>query len=300
MNTMNRVQLSLLSLCVLALVFLSFTPGHFAAAGTGAPLTGYAWSDGIGWVSMHGTIYGINAGADGTLSGYAWSDTVGWISANSADLTGCPSGTCTARISGGALLGWLRVIARDGSWDGFISLSGTAPNYGPTLDQSGNFSGYAWGDKVVGWLDFSRVSTAFTECTPSYSCSGNTIMYTDVQCHTSSYSSCTSPAFCSAGSSTCLYPPPSYNQGGQYSGHLEAVPQVVPQGITTTVHWNVSNVSECTVHGTNGDSWSGTTGTHTSQPIESSVVYTLTCPGLDGSNVNESVTVNIIPTFEER
>lgn len=43
-----------------------------------------------------------------------------------------------------------------GGWDGWISLSGSSPSYGPT--KSGvNFSGYAWGSDVLGWLDFSQV-----------------------------------------------------------------------------------------------------------------------------------------------
>lgn len=63
---------------------------------TGNKLTGYAWNDSIGWVSMncdqtsHGgsdqcgtSDYGVSIDANGDFSGWAWNDAVGWISFNS-------------------------------------------------------------------------------------------------------------------------------------------------------------------------------------------------------------------------
>lgn len=49
-------------------------------------LSGFAWNDKIGWISMRGVSpsYGISI-ASGTFSGYAWNDAVGWISFNSAN-----------------------------------------------------------------------------------------------------------------------------------------------------------------------------------------------------------------------
>lgn len=132
-------------------------------------LSGYAWSDNIGWVSFNcsdlGTCgavdYGVDIDANGILSGYAWSDNVGWVSFNSSDLTGCPSGTCNAKLNSGTgvLSGWIKALAADGNgWDGWISLSGSNPDYGPTLNTTDPnnqiFEGYAWGDEVVGWVKF--------------------------------------------------------------------------------------------------------------------------------------------------
>jgi hypothetical protein len=94
-------------------------------------VTGWAWSDTIGWISLNcsdlGTCatsnYGLSKAANGTLSGYAWSDNVGWVSANAADLVGCPSAPCTAVVSGTSYMGWLKAVsggsAQSGS--GFIS-----------------------------------------------------------------------------------------------------------------------------------------------------------------------------------
>lgn len=134
------------------------------AQSSGGSISGYGWSETIGWISFSGSGYGMSVDASGTISGYGWSEHVGWVSAQSSDLAGCPSAPCTATInSSGALQGWMRVLAggtsQSGGWDGFIRLSGS--NYGPVRQSSGSFLGYAWGSDVVGWVDFQNVSTDF-------------------------------------------------------------------------------------------------------------------------------------------
>jgi hypothetical protein len=153
-------------------------------------LSGWAWSGyddgngnkvGVGWISFNCVSdpdctadYGVRInetnrfpGGIGLMSGYAWSPNIGWISFEPADLTGCPSGTCTAQMNwvpggtGGTLSGWARALSGissgSGGWDGWIKLSSTVgePNYGVQL--SGNkFSGYAWGGSTnVGWIDWA-------------------------------------------------------------------------------------------------------------------------------------------------
>ncbi len=109
-------------------------------------------------------------------------------------------------------------------------------------------------------------------------------------------------------------PPPSFQSftttaPGQIfnaSGHLQARPTLIRRETITRVYWNVSNVSSCSVTGTNGDAWSGnTSGTSgaTTSPLQTRTVYTLRCTSLPGSgaaNVNESVTINIAPRFIEQ
>ena len=148
---------------------------------------------------------------------------------------------------------------------------------------------------------------ASCSCTPSYSCSTNTIQYTNSSCSVSNVTTCTSPSFCSAGSSSCLYPPPTFNQSGSgtsaLTGHLQAVPLLVPQNTPTKLYWNVSNVSSCSVTGSNGDHWSGTSsgsGGVTSSPIIQQTSFTLSCPALDGTALTESQTVGVVPVFQER
>lgn len=152
-------------LIVLLLIINIFvSPRNFAFAAT-AGLLGYAWSDNIGWISLNycsdtnscGTVsYAISVDpANGNLSGYAWSDNIGWVSAN--DFSGCPSTPCPPNLNlqTGVMTGWLRALANDGGWDGWISLKGSG--YGVTKSGTA-FSGFAWGSDVIGWLDFSYAS----------------------------------------------------------------------------------------------------------------------------------------------
>ncbi len=132
---------------------------------------GYAWSDNIGWISFscmneynegEGVDYGVSINnSTNTLSGYAWSGVVGWISFEEDDLTGCPEAPCQASIEGEKVTGWAKVIGEDDGEEGheeWISLSGdvvgSEEEYGVEFVIP-YFSGYAWGDGVVGWISFN-------------------------------------------------------------------------------------------------------------------------------------------------
>lgn len=167
---------SQVTLFVVFFTFLSFfiydTNVQRISAGSQHNLSGYAWSETIGWVSFNclsagnctTSDYGVTISpTTGILSGYAWSENIGWISFN--ETTGCPSGTCTPTmsLSTGALSGWAKAVAggssQSGGWDGWISLSGSSPAYGVTIPVlGGTTSGYAWGSTVVGWLQWSNVT----------------------------------------------------------------------------------------------------------------------------------------------
>jgi hypothetical protein len=73
----------------------------------------------------------------------------------------------------------------------------------------------------------------------------------------------------------------------------------VRDGETTIITWQSENTESCTVSGDNNDAWSGTSGTRTSSPIETRTIYTLSCEALDGSTPTESVTVRVVPVFQE-
>ena len=151
---------------VLVFGFLFFSPFVVLASSTDN-MSGWAWSSNIGWISMNCTNdnscatsnYGVNKDANGNLVGYAWSSNIGWI--QFGNLSGFPSGSGTqsqnANLNGNNLKGWVKALSADGNgWDGWISLSGSNPSYGVTLDQATNkFSGYTWGSEVVGWVSFS-------------------------------------------------------------------------------------------------------------------------------------------------
>lgn len=160
------------------------------------------------------------------------------------------------------------------------------------------------------WASYASTTITVTippSCTPTYTCSGDTIRYTNSICQVSTVTTCVSPAFCSPGSSTCLNLIPAFNSGVSdngitLTGHLQVAPSLLRSGASTHVYWNTSNVSSCMVTGSNGDSWngvsSGTSG-KTSSNISQQTIYRLSCTGLDGSAIDESATVNILPVFKE-
>ena len=88
------------------------------------------------------------------------------------------------------------------------------------------------------------------------------------------------------------------------SAALKAIPSLVHSGDTTIVSWSALNVASCTLSGTNGNSWTGTSSSgKTSSPIQAQTIYTLHCignPGAQPPSVDKSVTVNLIPSFNEK
>ena len=278
---------------------------------TGGNMSGWAWSDTIGWISLNslnetscpGGTYGLDIDADGTITGYAWSENVGWISANAADLSGCPTSPCTARMEGSAMKGWWKALSADdsqsGGWDGFISLSGTSPDYGPTLS-GGTFTGYAWGDMNLGWISFSSAfhsaETTYAPCTPNYVCTDDT--HRDDLCTAAiENEACTGGFICSTGA--CVIPPaPTPSSSGN---QLKVSPQLVRPGGTSVVTWDVIYATSCTVTEDNAsitDSWTGSTGTYPTSAINRQTTYTLFCTGAGGT-LTQRATVYQTPSWKE-
>lgn len=163
-------------LIILFFTTLFFLPRFVEAAPV--PLTGYAWSSNIGWISFDGTGYGVTVDdTTGNLSGYAWSSNIGWIKFDG--LSNCPGvAACDARIDlvSKELKGWARACAgtasgdcttmnsRTDGWDGWISLNCSntdscgSSNYKWFLS-GGDVDGYVWGGEVVGWVDANSVTT---------------------------------------------------------------------------------------------------------------------------------------------
>jgi len=149
-------------------------------------VSGWAWSNNIGWISFNsrncdpngnGTFegtaegapahcpstgtsiaYAVSVAADGNLIGHAWSQNIGWIdfdpvgpypaTPNHSARVDNP-GLATSTVSG-----WARVLAHGDGWDGWINMRG--PNYGVTVDFTINeFSGWAWSNMVTGWISFN-------------------------------------------------------------------------------------------------------------------------------------------------
>lgn len=133
--------------------------------------------------------------------------------------------------------------------------------------------------------DFNEGGT----CGAGYYCAGSDLYYR-ASCNAAGQLVQACAYGCSGGA--CLGPPPP-------SGSIRAVPQLIRGGDKVQISWSTANVSACTVSGTNSDSWSGASGSQLSSAITAQTVYTLSCTGLDGSTLNQSTTVNIIPQFQE-
>ncbi|OGZ32036.1 MAG: hypothetical protein A2V69_02015 [Candidatus Portnoybacteria bacterium RBG_13_40_8] len=151
-----------------------FTKPEIASGGTEHNVSGWGWSDYIGWISFNSTSgggsynYGINVDfGTGNFSGYAWSDNVGWI-------TFAPVGPYPADPQRAAHLesdykvtGWARAVACQpsgcsGGWDGWIKLGDSTGSWtGAAQDQvridanTNEFEGWAWGSEVIGWIAFN-------------------------------------------------------------------------------------------------------------------------------------------------
>ncbi len=304
---------------------LSLSPQK-AISQTGTAITGWLWSDTIGWISMNcsdtsscGTSnYSVAINTDGTLTGYAWSDNVGWVRFGGLSSFPTGDGTTAANaslIGSGTLTGWARACAgtvggdcssmtsRSDGWDGWIALSDSG--YGPTLS-GGHITGYSWGSTNSGWILWDAYTT-YQPCanTTGYQCVADNSVHTAASCEqvTDVCASHGMGWFCSNTNNLCTPPPPP--QDGTHadgtSGELSIRPSLVQKGQTAKVHWNIENVTACTVTG-NGDSWSGSsspTGGYRSSPITQRQTYTLSCTG-NGGTLIEKADVQIIPEWRER
>jgi hypothetical protein len=245
-------------------------------------LSGYAWSDNLGWISFSGSNYQVSVQSDGTLAGYAWANpsddtsgtnNIGWIDFNAADTAGCGFGA--AKLTGTSITGGALVVAADNNgWNGCISLSGSG--YGVTLSstgssQSGTLDGYAWADSTVGgWISFN--------CDTGGSTANNI-------CATSNY----------AVTYTTNTPPPPVVTINKFVGS----PSRVRTGSTGTLLYNVSSSVSCTITGNDGSSYpvtaDSTQHSVTTNPITKDTLYTLTC-----GTISASASIGTLPTYQEK
>jgi len=123
-------------------VFFIF--GYVYASGN---ISGYAWSENIGWINFGCDSCNANV-ADSALSGNAWSDNYGWINLSPAN--GGVVNNGAGKLSGNA---W-------GQEAGWISFQGTDPHntaYQVSINPfSGNFTGSAYGS-ITGSVSFNCI-----------------------------------------------------------------------------------------------------------------------------------------------
>jgi hypothetical protein len=145
-------------------------------------ISGWAWSETIGWISFNCTNtgvcgtsdYGVNVDSGtGDFSGYAWSENIGWINfAPGGPYPAAPNYSANFSSASGRVRGWARAVICETNpvdcdgWDGWIKLgddSGiwdTNPDTQVYIESGTNeFHSWAWGDDIVGWISFNCSDT---------------------------------------------------------------------------------------------------------------------------------------------
>lgn len=151
-------KVATVTVIVMIMVLSRFTDAaHVSNNISSANADRHAWNEIIGWIDFGaGEVEVTNT----KLSGYASGLQIGPVALDCAttpngNICGGPSGNWfVAKDIGGNLSGW--------AWSdaiGWISFSGSAPDYRVVIDpNTGIFSGWAWND-VIGWISFCGNTT---------------------------------------------------------------------------------------------------------------------------------------------
>ncbi|MFA7309663.1 MAG: glycine-rich domain-containing protein, partial [Candidatus Paceibacterota bacterium] len=259
------------------------------------PLTGASTK--IRWTSSNASLFYINN------IGYV-SGTGSAVISNPGDYSGTVSGIGSTATCPAVLL----------SENTCTTVSQSCKTNGNLVDNCGRATSCRYG-----------CSTDTNECKTSQTCQSLNVCDATGQrvinlCDGSTVKDCTAQGLmCVAGA--CTLPSITFEAFGATrgtqaftaTGHLQASPFLVRPGETSNIYWNVTNAASCTVTGTNGDGstgsttgiwntlFSGTSG-KVSSGITSRTIYTLHCLSLQGATpafVNETATVNLLPSFQE-
>ncbi|MDO8600019.1 MAG: hypothetical protein Q7R73_00150 [bacterium] len=281
-------------------------------------ISGFAWSDGIGWVSMNcwndfnadnviddnrctgidpttGRAYinyGVNAvnipGSKAELQGYAWSESVGWISFNpqgpyppSNNVGLVPGHPVQLDKATGKVTGWARSCA--------VFQSGCSGSLRDNLERGG------W-DGWVGFGDSAQAGSAY----------GGVVVTSSGNCVYQGWGWGGWDEASKSDPIGWLKMNPSRGVGVRGSGdaclpgtgtnlpvvNLTANPLTVNSGSASTLSWTVTNATSCTA----SDGWFGskniTGGSETTGPLSATTKYTLTCSNTNGQTPS-SVTVTV-------
>lgn len=161
----------------IVLLFLILSVLFFAVplVARASELSGWAYSETIGWISFNsadagasgGMAYSVGIDESGEFSGRAWSENIGWISFSQSDTGAPPSNdpcgsACIAQAKPSGQLGksnvsvdgWARALSFADGWDGWIRF-----DHGQSgevyVDDNWVLHGWAWGGDVVGWVSFN-------------------------------------------------------------------------------------------------------------------------------------------------
>lgn len=149
-------------------------------AGTTVPVTGYAWSDIIGWINFNPAFGGVfYDNTVGQLSGYAWSNNIGWVyfgpdksNISASTAPNDPKQWAKTNLATGIVNGWAKTYraildktdanAEDGQtlggWEGWIKMDHGMSNPVSIDFATGDFHGWAWSSDtagIIGWISFN-------------------------------------------------------------------------------------------------------------------------------------------------
>jgi hypothetical protein len=134
------------------------------------------------------------------------------------------------------------------------------------------------------------------DCSHVPYCIGDNLWYRNESCTNVFVESC---SFGCGGGSCSAIPESTVN--------INAGSSLVRSGGTVVITWSAEDVKSCTVSENNpgiNDSWSCTGSqcvfqSQTSSPISAPTIYTLSCTGVDDNTYIDTVTVGVVPIFEE-
>lgn len=112
----------------------------------------YAWNENAGWIDF-GTTEGNVHISDSALTGYAFGETVGWISLNCSNDSSCATADYKISNDGAGNLSGYAWNENTG-WINFNPSGG-----GVSVNSSGEFLGNAWSENV-GWIVFNCATTS--------------------------------------------------------------------------------------------------------------------------------------------
>lgn len=110
--------------------------------------------------------YGVNVDfATGAVTGYAWSENIGWIDFSPAGpYPSAPNDSVVMNLGNWRLSGWARALSNGAGWDGWIKMARGPGDGGPFYtveinNSTGEFESSAWGGDdgvdVIGWISFN-------------------------------------------------------------------------------------------------------------------------------------------------
>lgn len=143
MNQNKKLNKTKKILFILGFLIISIIGVQQVFAADIGNLTGHAWMEGYGFVSMNGAgaavDYGVTATTTG-LSGYAWSEKLGWINFDDSGEMYAVTNDPAGNLCGYA---WSEKV-------GYISFCDKSANkyYAVTVQEDGSLTGYAWSEKM--------------------------------------------------------------------------------------------------------------------------------------------------------